>query len=454
MNVSASSVYRALLFASIILVSLGGFVLHAHVPVGDNAMFEFGGRAIVDGRMLYRDVWDNKLPGVFLINALWWRLSGGSYAWHAAAEILFIVGISILVGVVTRGFGCTRALFATALSALMLCVVSPQINTTETYALLPILFAIASAQRGRGILSGVSVAIATMFWIPSILIVGMLAVYRPVLIRSIVLALICGLLSGAVIFIATFGLNESSGLVRSWVEYISSNASDDGIHVDEKFRSVKVGLESSGIGVLLVLIVGRRIDFPQRRIVFAWMTASFLGTLIGWRFYNHYFIPSIPPLVFALVCSRPHRALFAKGAIAIAALLVSIPTTRFIVSNQSEWIERARNVRKTGEIVRRFYPGRVTIAVDAYAPEVYLELEPELRFPHEIVAIAVTGTVTNSRTSGFPRADAVVLTNSQSVAPPDMRSVSERLSTWRVFVRSRRASEQQDRPSIVPSTLR
>ena len=60
-------------------IVLSQITAHVWTIGGDDQMFGYFGLRMTQGAVLYVDVWDNKPPGVFWMNALGFLLSGGSY---------------------------------------------------------------------------------------------------------------------------------------------------------------------------------------------------------------------------------------------------------------------------------------------------------------------------------------------------------------------------------------
>jgi len=85
------------------LVLAGAFLLREPYPSEDSAFFEYVGRALSEGRHLYSDLWDNKLPSVFLVNQLWWKLFGAHYRAHLLAEAIVCVLTVLLELTRSRG---------------------------------------------------------------------------------------------------------------------------------------------------------------------------------------------------------------------------------------------------------------------------------------------------------------------------------------------------------------
>ncbi len=59
------------------LVIASQFTAHLRLDVVDDQMFGYYGWRIAHGAVVYRDVWDNKPPGIYWINALGFLLTGG-----------------------------------------------------------------------------------------------------------------------------------------------------------------------------------------------------------------------------------------------------------------------------------------------------------------------------------------------------------------------------------------
>ena len=120
-----------------------------YVGMGDDSgLFAYGGQRILEGALLYRDIWDTKPPGVFYLNALAlalgsvtpWAIWWFELAWISASSVVFLVVLQWLSGKAV-GFVATL-LFA-------LTVLHPSYfmggNLTEVYALLPQVLILACA---------------------------------------------------------------------------------------------------------------------------------------------------------------------------------------------------------------------------------------------------------------------------------------------------------------------
>ena len=106
----------------------------------DSGFYAYYGKAILDGQIPYRDVWDDKPPLGYYLNALGllvfgqtpWGVWWSSIVWILGCTLLFFLIIKKLLGGITAGV--TSAIFLVAL-------MSPQIfqggNLMEVYGLAP-----------------------------------------------------------------------------------------------------------------------------------------------------------------------------------------------------------------------------------------------------------------------------------------------------------------------------
>lgn len=121
-------------------------------PIGrDNGIQSYTAEVLAEGGTLYRDAWDNKLPGVYLINALAFRLFGTD-AWAIwTIDVLFLCVTVVLVYRLLRlaHFEDWIARIATALFVLLARhpLMLHDANFTESFALLPQVFVFLAGWR-------------------------------------------------------------------------------------------------------------------------------------------------------------------------------------------------------------------------------------------------------------------------------------------------------------------
>jgi hypothetical protein len=124
------------------LALLTAFVLNLANPLfdkpsRDGGFFLYAGSQILQGKIPYLDVWDNKGPAIFYINALGLWLGGGSRWGVWAVEFLCIFGTFLtLYYALSKRWGGGAALFGVTMAGLGLRVALGFGNYTEEYALL------------------------------------------------------------------------------------------------------------------------------------------------------------------------------------------------------------------------------------------------------------------------------------------------------------------------------
>ncbi len=99
------------------ILALAQFIAHARVDEYDAWLFAYYGRQLLHGAVLYVDVWDNKPPGIFWLNALGQWLTPGSLVgvWVicgiavALATAVFFVAVRRLYGLHVAGISTVLA---------------------------------------------------------------------------------------------------------------------------------------------------------------------------------------------------------------------------------------------------------------------------------------------------------------------------------------------------------
>ncbi|MFH0980894.1 MAG: hypothetical protein V2A79_05075 [Planctomycetota bacterium] len=111
----------ATILACLPVLVVSQFIAHARVDEFDAWLFAYYGREMLDGRELYADLWDNKPPGIFWMNAFGlWTAGGGLTGVYVLCAIA-VVGSAAIVFVATkRLYGWSPAGLATVLAALYL----------------------------------------------------------------------------------------------------------------------------------------------------------------------------------------------------------------------------------------------------------------------------------------------------------------------------------------------
>jgi 4-amino-4-deoxy-L-arabinose transferase-like glycosyltransferase len=142
------------LLAGVLIVSLLGIGLaaaHLRTDETDCWLFAYYADQMLQGEQLYADLWDNKPPGIFWINALGLQISGGRYGGVVALCVLASAVAVVVFFLVARDwYGRTPAIIGTVLASLYL---SHQMyrggtNRPESFVVLFDLAAVYWYQRG------------------------------------------------------------------------------------------------------------------------------------------------------------------------------------------------------------------------------------------------------------------------------------------------------------------
>jgi hypothetical protein len=114
--------YRAWLFAGLAVVFLRALP-NLRYPIGrDQATYCVIGQGLLHGQLLYRDLWDNKPPGIFYVYALIVRIFGPVMWCVGAVDILWLLAISCCIFFFARRYvGTPAAALAMVFNAVRHC---------------------------------------------------------------------------------------------------------------------------------------------------------------------------------------------------------------------------------------------------------------------------------------------------------------------------------------------
>ena len=137
-----------LILPVIVLSQIGA---HNRIDVVDDQMFGYFGWRIANGAVAYKDVWDNKPPGIYWTNALGFLIGGGSYGGVIALCVLAVSVQLVAFFVITSSlFFRGAAALATILASFYFTHAFFQgaTNRTETFLMAFELVAVAFYVRG------------------------------------------------------------------------------------------------------------------------------------------------------------------------------------------------------------------------------------------------------------------------------------------------------------------
>jgi hypothetical protein len=418
--------------------AVAGVALQGSYPVSDSAAFEYIGRALNDGQTLYRDVWDNKPPGIYLANALLQRLFGEAYRGHAIAEALVALLSATLLASVMRSFRVYGRPYALVAQTVLLTLFA-LLNSTEAYALPLMLGSIIAVAAGRPIFGGLLAGAACLFWIPAgLMIVPLFSICDAAARARLSCALGATVILAAIAVLAMCGGSAAEQLFSSWASYVTTPAASSPhrsallARVPAVFFHLYGGATASGIAGLFAVLaaVVRRPRTAAQRFGLMWVAAMIAATFLGTRFYAHYFIPVSAALLFSIFSfgfrrlQRPRMVVFLLIGLCFACVAVRDARAAFIDRR-----ERSANVVRVSSVIRSRL-NAPTIANDGYEPGLYLAIRPTLQNPYAVVAGASSFAL---RLAGRPRpADVFVSTGLTSEAH-GTQVCAQQSGGWRIY---------------------
>jgi hypothetical protein len=413
-----------------VVVALAAAVGFYHLPTGSAAFYEYVGKTLVGGKTLYRDVWDNKLPSIYYLNALWQLLFGSRYVLHWAAEVFVLLATVGLFAAFSRREGITLWGPATFILAVFLSLPPLRhFNYTEPYATCLIMLALVATQRGAPIVSGIALTLAATFWLPAVFQAAAILVvcsdraerlrFLAAFLGSAVLAAaaIVSLFDGAPILA---GLGEMYGWER--VRWDRPFARFELLHLWNVLNNT--GLL---VPIVFALALVRRPASDSERVALVWLISALAGAAISLEFSEHEFLPLVAPLVFAIVTYGTGQVSLVRTAV-FALLIVALvsrgshmlATMRDGIGNE---MSEARNTVAVGRVIDGTLAKNRRVLVYGYASGVYLAAQRDAagRYPNHADTVAFASTPERRRRAeylaGVRGAAAIVTTRNAAFFP-------------------------------------
>lgn len=327
------------------LLTLSQLAAHLRGDVVDDQMFAYYGWRIAHGGTVYLDVWDNKPPGIYWINALGFLISD-SYL-----GIVFLCAAALLIAhvcfyvIASSVYFPAAAAVSTALASFYITHARYQggSNRTETFLVPCELLAVALYVRGfardrswKWLAAGLCCGAAVLFKQVGIAALGAMGLHLIwlMIIRNISfwtgvrrgLLILAGF--GITVSVAAGYLASQGALHEAWFAAVTFNQSyfnvgDSGL-TNRLVNRWKLGNEMYPILILPTLmaiatiihaslwalrphlkpaeiekpVVDYKPVVPHYLILFGlWTLIGFYGATISPHAFRHYIIPFIPPLV-------------------------------------------------------------------------------------------------------------------------------------------------------------
>ncbi len=319
-----------LILTAILLIRLPSF-FEPHW-YGDEEIYLVIGQTLRRGAVLYRDIWDNKPPVLYLIYALyptllWAKISAAGFVLATGAAIFFLAR-KIFADFSRPEFFSLLAVFLTGL-LLSLPALEGNIANAELYFTFPIALAAFLLWQKRdfpkqilpvSLLLGLLFSLAFFLKVPAafdflglflaVTLIRLMAVKNPAGLKKFFRGEIKFYLPVMVIFlfissslIGYFYFNHALGdfLTASFVQNASYVAVDSG-----PLSRLSNPLFVKGF-LLLIFLAGltwrlrRKKISPEFFFLSVWVSFSLYGALLSNRPYLHYLLQIIPPAVLFLI---------------------------------------------------------------------------------------------------------------------------------------------------------
>ena len=353
----------ALLFAGLLATRL----CHTGVVWVEEAYPAAAAIQILDGKMLYRDVWFDKPPLSALVYLLWdarmgvtLRIAGAVFVF-ACCWMLWRFGRDLwgpregLAGALLLGFFLTFGIPAAVMAL-----------APDLLMMLPHIAAVYLAWRGRVFLSGLTVGIALLLNAKAFFVLAACLFFA----WRGAAWLAGGLLIPNIVALIWFG--------RPYVEQVWRW----GAMYSEQTFAFATGLVRTGnwAGLQAALVVGAIFAlWKENRLrwkMLAWLVLSGAAVAAGWRFFPRYYLQLLP--VMALLAGRGYT-LLGRCRIAMLVLLL-IPLIRFgpryamlandlVHQRQSDWSDLVLNEDSKAVSDRIARSG--SLLVWGYRPDVF-----------------------------------------------------------------------------------
>ena len=359
----------------------------------DEATMATVARMMSNGARLYSGTVDRKPPGAFLVYRLlepifgMWSLTAAR--WVALAAI---VAAAWILALEARRRWTHVVPLAVALLFVVAFAALPAEDSSavgfELLAILPMVAAFVLGARGRVLLAGVALGVATLFKQPMLLgalpltaqCLGLTAPWT----RRVALLVLSGAACAATIVLglAPFGLHNA----LSWF----AGSGDNYLGGTRLSMVAIITLEQIGSIVALTggLIVLATVAWVKRRPpldLTVWVISSVVAASIGFRFVLHYFNQLLPALVLmaapALVSFAVVRRPWPRFAAVWIAGASAFSMFTLLAADSFHTLPNVDNVARA--VAERTKPGD-KVFVWGQVPEIYWlsQRDPATRYPH------------------------------------------------------------------------
>ncbi len=336
----------AMLMVIIPVITISQLAAHWRVDVVDDQLFGTFGWRVWQGARLYVDVWDNKPPGIYWINALGMLLGRGSYmgvivlcalAIAAALAAFFVISASLYY----RG----AAALATVLASFYIThgFYEGGSNRAETFLIAFELVAVALYVRGFvrdrwwvWFLAGVCCGCALLFKQVGLAAWGAMGLHTIALVllrklpwrAGLRRCLLLGAGPACVLALAALALAAQGTLLEAWYAVVEFNRAYFAAGASSLRRTFfnRYMIQQHMLPILLLPLLMTAaslihaslwalrpalrpadvLDRLSRRgpvcphampLLVVWFAAAFYGAIVSPHYFEHYLVPVLPPLL-------------------------------------------------------------------------------------------------------------------------------------------------------------
>jgi hypothetical protein len=368
-----TSARRILFFAALFVLLLAAHLRHAGVLWAEEDLPLAVALQMKRGAVLYRDIWFDKpplVPGIYLL----WGVSIGPVlrlvgALYDLVACVFAFAISSSLWTRREGYAAA-ALMAFFLTFDTHSAVLPL--AADLLLLVPHLAAVFFAIRGKPLLSGIAAGIGFLFNAKAMFVLAACALF----VWPDVPTMIAGFAIPNLIVLSWLAATGA------WPGYIDQGWRWPALYAGSPFVSNPIlnGLvrTANWLGFHAALVIGVIAWWlrDRRWKIAAWILLSYIGVVLGWRFFPRYFFLLLPAIL--IPAARGLCLLQSRSKLAIAAILIAaaIPLVRFAPRYISleHWSDLAldEDSRAASRIVRSAAPPSATLYVWGYRPEIYV----------------------------------------------------------------------------------
>jgi hypothetical protein len=332
-------------------------------------------RQILDGKVLYRDIWFDKPPLLAYLYLAWGAAAG--WPLRLAGALYDLLACWLAFGAARRLWGEREGRIAASLLAFFLIFGVPSAVTplaADLLTLAPHLAAIALAVSGRPFGAGALAGVAFLINPKALLILLACAVWTPAGSLAIAGGFAAACAVAAAAMASAGALGPCIDQVWHWGRLYATST----FVANPVRNAVLRTLNWAGFHVALLAATGVALRAEKRRLVWAlWLALGIVAAAAGMRFFPRYFFQLLPVLV--LLAARGFALLPRRTALALG-LLLAIPLVRFgpryalLATGRSDaWADTAmdRDSRAAaGKVVHMAAQGD-TLFVWGFRPELY-----------------------------------------------------------------------------------